>query len=57
MKFFRIFRKKEENLPLKPHKVLKRVFAGMVIGGAIGAIIGKRTIEKARESQPDEIEM
>ncbi len=38
---FSFFRRK----PKKPHAVLKQVVAGVIIGGAIGSIIGKAAIE------------
>jgi hypothetical protein len=57
MKLFGLFTKKKSLPAKKPHKILKRIFAGLVIGGAIGAIIGKRTIDKAVEAQEDDIEM
>lgn len=56
MKLFPWFNKKEV-VSKKPHKVLKRVFAGLVIGGAIGSIIGKRVIDRVRSEQKDDIEM
>lgn len=58
MKLFPWFKKETTKAEIKkPHKILKRVLAGLVIGGAIGSIVGKRVIDRVRSDQDDDIEM
>lgn len=33
----------------KPHRIMKRVIVGLIIGGAIGSIIGKKMTDEERE--------
>ena len=37
----------------KPHKIMKKVIVGLIIGGAIGSIIGKKMMddEQVREDE------
>ena len=38
-------------LPTKPHKLPKKMIAGMIIGGAIASIIGKKLLDKQHEER------
>ena len=38
----------------KPHKIPKKVIAGLIIGSAIASIVGKKLVDKHRTSEDDE---
>lgn len=42
-------RKKKERLPMP-----KKVIAGVIIGGAVASIVGKKLVDKHRRKQGDE---
>lgn len=39
------FRRKKKQIP-KPGRIAKQVVAGVIIGGAIGSIVGKKLMEQ-----------
>jgi hypothetical protein len=41
-------------LAQKPHKIPKKVIAGMVIGGAIASIVGKKLLDKHHDPDNDD---
>ena len=39
----------------RPSSMLRRMVAGLIIGGAVGSIIGRKLIEKAHRDHHDDI--
>lgn len=49
----RLFRRKKPKI-VKPSKVMNQVVVGLIIGGAIGSIIGKSMVDDGEEKKPGE---
>lgn len=43
------FRRKQP----KPHRIIRRVVVGLIIGGAIGSIVGKKLMDEHRKEEDE----